>query len=551
MTFWLWLLSFSSLASAASAETAVPKITAAPDGPYHVRGNRIVDAHSREFLVRGTRLPVVPLAAAVDAAAEDDSGFGPFSGTTLITIRQRLNMNAVRVAVDAREYQTNKSYRTRVQEIVHQVNQFELLAILEPASEGSTASFWLLCAADFKSSPNVFFAAPSEEDAHAIRSTGAAQPILVRTAATDLKDLNIIYEFSPSFATLEKDVAELTALSQRVPVLVNGLDPQLDRAGPPCSAFPEDPGAAAKLMEDLLTGFDEHSISWTISTLKPGKLIDNYRFYDWTKLDVGWTCGAASRAGIAMDVLSHLWDGSPHGVFTVNQPGGGLVIARGGNASAYGRILAAREAHADGWPLPVKLANISVRVTDSRGVARLAPLSWTGAGWANVNLIIPPDSSTGPAEVAVIRSDGSKTASRVIIADVAPAFWTGPADGRGPVIGQVVQSFPNGKIARLPAWTCSKDGCRAVPIPLTPRASTSVRLEGTGFRYASSIAAVQVIIDGVSVPVESFGPIPQTSRDQVTVKLPDQLIGRGEVDVRMIVDGALSNVARMNCGRQP
>jgi uncharacterized protein (TIGR03437 family) len=325
----------------------------------------------------------------------------------------------------------------------------------------------------------------------------------------------------------------------------------MGRAGPECAAFPIDPGAASKLIDDLLTYFDAQFISWTIPAIEPGKLIDNFQGYNWTKLDDGWTCGESpARAGIAMILLSHLWSGNTHGLFTVNQPAGGLVIARGANSSAYGRILAERAARADRNPLPVKLANISIRVRDSRGVARLAPLSWTGAGWSSVNFVIPANSAPGPAQVAVVRSDGSKTASMIIVADVAPGLWTATNDGRGPVIGQVFQRFSDGKTAQFPAWTCSKEGCHTVPIPLTPRASTTVRLEGTGFRFASSRAAVQVMVDGVEVPVETFGPMPDSSRDEVTIKLPDDFIGRGEEDLYLRADGTLSNVVRINCGRR-
>ena len=307
MTCGFWLLSLACALSCQAAESAIPKITPAPSGPYHIRGNRILDASGHEYLVRGTQLAPITL---------DESE--PFSGTTLITIRQRLNMNAVRLRVNAPQYVTDERYRARVKEIVQQANRFELLAILEPQLE-STRSFWAVCAADLKTSPNVFFALSPADDAKlivdAIRSSGAAQPIIV-PAGEILPDPNIIYEVFPSYASIQTGNRPA-----HVPLLADGLDPQLDRAGPECAAFPGDPGAASKLIEDLLSDFDEHSISWTISALEPGKLIDGFRGYDWTKLDSGWTCGEPpAHAGIGMAVLSHLWSANPHGLFTVNQP---------------------------------------------------------------------------------------------------------------------------------------------------------------------------------------------------------------------------------------
>ncbi len=543
---WFLLL---SLAFAASAQ---PIITSSPSGPYHVEGARILDAKGREYLIRGTTLPLV-----THLNGDPPSGFGPFSATTLITLRQRMNMNAVRIPIDPREYAENPHYRSFVKELVQKANQFELLAILESASP--------IPAADFKSNPNLFFAVPNMAAATAIRSQGATQPIIVNCKSNsgagsrpalrsapasttppqpspdceggdsrkgDINQAdapNIIYQISPSYQSLPE------TWQNTAPLLVTGLDPNLST--PECRAFPSDPAAASKLFEDLLTQFDNHSISWTISTMEPGRLIDNYSGYDWTKLDDGWTCGAPfSGAGIGMALLAHLWRGDVHGVFTVNQPAGGLVIARGANASAYGRILAERETSAS----VARLSNISIRVTDARGASRLAPLLWTGAGWSSTNLIIPDESAPGPAEVAVVRSDGSKTASQIIIADAAPGLWTAAADGRGAVIAK---AYLRGE--ELPAWTCP-NVCRTVPIPISPNAPTTIRLEGTGFRHAG---AVSVIIDGIALPIESFGPMPSSSRDQVIVKLPATLTGRGETDVYLIADGRLSNVARINLGQ--
>lgn len=511
MPSWFFFLSLAF----ASAQSL---ITPAPAGPFHVEGNRILDASGREFLIRGTSLPPVTLGP--------QSGYGPFSATTLITLRHRMNMNAVRLRIDAAEYQSNPKYRAFVAELVQNANQFELLAILETASARP--------AADYKTNPNLFFAVPDLTAMSAIRSVGATQPIILNCAASpDCSggDANVIHEISASYISLPQN------LKQAAPLLVTGLDPDLAHTSPECAAFPSDPAAASKLLDDLLTQFDDRHINWTLSVMEPGKLIDNYSGYDWTKLDDGWACGAPfSGAGIGMTLLAHLWHADVHGVFTVNQPAGGLVIARGANASAYGRILAERQTSATG----TKLSNISIRVTDSRGASRLAPLLWTGAGWSSTNLIVPDNSAPGPAEVTVVRSDGSKTASRIIIADVAPGLWTAAADGRGPVIGQVYQRGPE-----FPAWSCTTT-CRTVPIALSPSLSTRLHLEGTGFRHASS---VRVVIDGTVLPVESFGPMPSSSRDQLMVKLPDTLIGRGETDVYLIADGALSNVARINLSK--
>jgi hypothetical protein len=336
------------------------------------------------------------------------------------------------------------------------------------------AHFWARCAGDFKSVPNVFFApgaTPGMVDA--IRSSGARQPVVV-AAEIPVSDPSVIYQATPRYASTRTDEdrwRQFGALSARAPVLVNDLDPQLDRKSEECAAFPADPGAATRLVQDNLAYFDAHRISWVLSSFRPGRMLTEYRYFNWTKLDDGWTCGEVpARSGIAMILAAHLWSADPHGLFAVNHVNGGLVLARGGLATAYGPILAEREITADaGQPLPLRLGNVSVRVTDSRGVARHAALLYTGAGWSNITFLVPPNSALGPAEVAVVRSDGSSSAGRVILADVAPGFLTAGSDARGPAVGEVMQRWAgSGQTRKFAASECAGYACRAVPIPPRP-----------------------------------------------------------------------------------
>ena len=118
-----------SLAAGASA----PRITPAPRGPYHVEAQRIVDARGRPYLVRGTEMPRVTLKA--EDFSGDGNEFGPFSPSSFATIRQRLNMNAVRLPVSAALYEESAEYRARVEQAVRRANRFELLAILASDTE--------------------------------------------------------------------------------------------------------------------------------------------------------------------------------------------------------------------------------------------------------------------------------------------------------------------------------------------------------------------------------------------------------------------------------
>jgi uncharacterized protein (TIGR03437 family) len=389
----------------------------------------------------------------------------------------------------------------------------------------------------------------------AIRSAGAEQPVLF-SGEFPIRGRNLIYEVTPSYAATRTDEdrwKQFGLLSARAPVMVKDMDPQLDRKSAECAAFPGDPGVATKLVQENLAYFDAHGISWILSQFRPGRMLTEYRYFNWSKLDDGWTCGEApSRSGIAMVLAAHLWSTDTHGLFVVNHVNGGMVMARGGLATAYGPILAERElSAAAGKPLPLRLGNVSVRVTDSRGMAQLARLLYTGAGWSDITFLVPPNSAVGPARVAVVRSDGSSSTAPVIIADVAPGFLTASSDARGAVAGEVVQRWTgSGETKRFATAECVVGSCRAVPIPLSGGVITTVRLAGSGIRNAGPNAAIRVTVGGVTVPVLSFGAADtdDVGRDQVTIQLPLELRGAGETDLAMTVNSVLSNVARIHCG---
>jgi uncharacterized protein (TIGR03437 family) len=516
----------------------LPALTSAPNGPYHVAGKQILDRQDRPYLIRGTSL--APLTA--DAADEKSSAtaFGPLSTTALVTVRQRLNMNAVRLPVSAGEFNSSGEYRSRVERIVRLANQFELLVILEAsAGSGSYEEFWRRLAECFREYPNVFFAPLRGSMVSVIRESGARQPVIVEDSVDDPNI--VVQERPPSWSE------GLASRTVSAPLLVDGLDPELDRPAEECAAFPADPGAASSLIQARLHDFDAQNISWTLSQFTAGKLITDYRYFDSTKLFAGWTCGkpGAVPAGIGLDLLAHLWGTTTMGLFTVSYSRGGLALARGGIGSSYGPILADAEMNAHGPMLPKVMGNVSIRITDSRGVARLAPLLHTGAGWSYINFLVPAECATGVAEVAVVRADGSVAKSSVLIADVAPGLFSMIPDGRSAADAVVTQGAKSFR-----AWECGGGGCRTVGIGLAGGLATTLRVLGTGFRFVGLRPDVRVMVGGVRVPVVSMGRSGEPGVDQITVRLPDALAGVGETDLYFTANGEVSNVVRVNCSAQ-
>ena len=69
---------------------------------------------------------------------------------------------------------------------------------------------------------------------------------------------------------------------------------------------------------------------------------------------------------------------------------------------------------------------------------------------------------------------------------------------------------------------------------------------GTGFRNASGLANVTAQLGGTDAPVTYAGIAPALiGVDQANIRLPRSLAGRGEIEVRLTVDGKGSNAVML------
>jgi uncharacterized protein (TIGR03437 family) len=83
-----------------------------------------------------------------------------------------------------------------------------------------------------------------------------------------------------------------------------------------------------------------------------------------------------------------------------------------------------------------------------------------------------------------------------------------------------------------------------LPIDLGPETDqVFLTLFGTGFRNRSSLAKVSVKIGDVDAPVQYAGPQGEyAGMDQVNVRLPRSLAGRGMTQLNFTVDGQSANL---------
>ncbi len=226
----------------------------------------------------------------------------------------------------------------------------------------------------------------------------------------------------------------------------------------------------------------------------------------------------------------------------------GSALASEAIAAAFGANLATTTQAATAIPLPTSLAGTRVMVKDSAGAERPAPLFFVSP--SQVNYQIPPETVTGAATVTVTSGDGSVATGTIQIATVAPGLFAANANGQGVVAAVALRVRADGSqsfepIARFDA---AQNRFVAIPIDLGPSADTVFLIPyGTGIRRRSSLMNVQATIGGASAPVEYAGPAPGfVGLDQLNVRLPRSLIGRGEVDVSLAVDGRAANTVQVN-----
>ncbi len=187
------------------------------------------------------------------------------------------------------------------------------------------------------------------------------------------------------------------------------------------------------------------------------------------------------------------------------------AVASESIVAAFGAGLAKTTEVANTQPLPTMLAGATVIARDSAGQERLAPLFFVSP--AQINFLIPQGTATGNLIVTVINENETVAAGNHQI-----------------------------------EFDQAQDRFVAAPVDLGP-ASDQVFLVlfGTGLRFRSALSGVNCTIGGVSSEVLFAAAAPGfVGLDQVNVRLPRILVGRGEVDVVLSVDGQAANTVRVS-----
>lgn len=239
-------------------------------------------------------------------------------------------------------------------------------------------------------------------------------------------------------------------------------------------------------------------------------------------------------------------------------PGAAAVVSAasflGAEASAeqivalFGTNLATGTQAADTVPLPTTLLGTTVKVRDNAGTERSAPLFFVSGG--QINAMIPTGTINGSAQVVITSGDGRVSVGTIQISSVAPGLFAANANGLGVAAATAlrVRADSSQSFEPVSSFDAAQSRFVTVPIDLGPDSDqVFLVLNGTGIRGRSALTAVTATIGGTAARVDFAGPQGSfVGLDQINVLIPRSLIGRGEVDVVLTVDGKTANTVKVN-----
>jgi uncharacterized protein (TIGR03437 family) len=218
-------------------------------------------------------------------------------------------------------------------------------------------------------------------------------------------------------------------------------------------------------------------------------------------------------------------------------------------ASAFGTRLATATLSASSVDLPASLGGTVVKVRDAAGIERTAPLFFVSP--TQVNYQLPQGTASGIARVSVISADGSISAGDIQVNTVAPGVFAADGTGRGLAAANVLRVMPDNSqhYESVAQYDSSQGKMVAVPIRFGAGDQVYLVLYGTGIRFRSALANVTVQVGGVPLSV-NYASMQgyYAGLDQINVQLSRDLVGRGEVEIVITVDGRIANVVKVAVG---
>jgi uncharacterized protein (TIGR03437 family) len=249
----------------------------------------------------------------------------------------------------------------------------------------------------------------------------------------------------------------------------------------------------------------------------------------------------AAIADINGDTWPEIALGGTDGSFTINYPSltnlyivnsasGKLRVTPDSIASAYGIRLATQ----------ANPAGTTVTVKDSAGTTRNSFVYYSSPGF--LNFTIPAGTALGESTVTVTSADGTRSSTKVNTTTVIPGLYV--LNLNGLVAANVLRVNASGSTYE-DLFQLSNGAIVPKAINLGPPTDEIfLLLYGTGIRAAGK-AGTSVTIGGIPVTVDYSGPQGAPGFDQVNIKLPRTLIGKGATELVLTANGEVANTVTL------
>lgn len=228
----------------------------------------------------------------------------------------------------------------------------------------------------------------------------------------------------------------------------------------------------------------------------------------------------------------------------------GGSVAADSIVALFGKELSLRTEAATS-SLPYFLGGSTVGISPSASVVWPLPLFFASPN--QVNVLMPSFSSGQTATIRVTGAPGlgaPVSVGAVRIERVVPGLFTADAGGRGPAVAIALRVKADGTRVYEPVtrFDSAQNKISAVPIDLSdPAEQVFLLLFGTGFRHHNGLAGVTTKIAGAAVETLYAGAQEDfDGLDQLNLRLPHSLAGRGIADITLTVDGKTANTVQIN-----
>ena len=218
--------------------------------------------------------------------------------------------------------------------------------------------------------------------------------------------------------------------------------------------------------------------------------------------------------------------------------------------SGFGKLLSVSTLTNSNASLPIKLNGTALKVRDSACIERAAPLFFVSP--TQINFLLPGETSIGTATLIVQNEAGEVSLGTVNVQRVAPGIFTANANGQGVAAALALRIKPDGQQVYEPAARYDEAAKRFVALPIdfgNADEQVFLLLFGTGWRNRSALSNVGITIGGQQVEALFAGAQGSPGLDQMNLRLPRTLAGRGEVDVVVQVDGQTANTVKVSFNR--